>query len=278
MDRMMKFSDYPKDGTEEYADGILTINLSSWRDFCSIMDKLKELTDYENFIWRGQKRYDWPLLSTFDRLLLKKEEDRRQQILDRHLETFRNKRNNLGLNEIQDDDQLWGIGQHYGLYTPLLDWTECPFVAAFFAFSKKQERDKNECRVIYGLNIGLKRLLQKMKKGSETIKTKRYVEFPSVETINNPRLKEQKALFTKALNGVDIRTNVVKFSAKRPDEVILIEIKIPDKEREECLKYLKDRGIDYTTLFPDDYGVTQYCNIELEIKEEWCDKHHQTES
>ena len=223
------------------------------------------MPDYKNFVWRGQRRSDWSLLSTFDRFLSNKEQDKRELISNKHLETFRNKRNKVGLNEVQDDDQLWGIGQHYGLHTPLLDWTECPFVAMFFAFSEKQELDQSECRVIYGLHIGLRRLLQKTKKGSETIDKKRYVEFPSVETIENPRLKEQKALFTKALNGVDIKTSVKRFSAKRPDEVILIEIKIPGKEREECLKYLKERGISYSTLFPDDYGVAKCCNLKLEI-------------
>jgi len=157
------------------------------------------------------------------------------------------------INEVETEVQLWAIEQHYGrLPTPLLDWTESPFVAGFFAFAEKAGEDQTEYRVVYGLRKGLRRLMQIKKKGKKRISKKRIVEIPDVKSMDNPRLKAQNALFTKALNGLDIHTIVRKFAAKRPQEIILIEIKIPDKEREECLKSLNDRGINYATLFPDD--------------------------
>ncbi len=38
--------------------------------------------------------------------------------------------------KILNRDEWWALGRHYGLITPLLDWTEKPFIAAFFALTE----------------------------------------------------------------------------------------------------------------------------------------------
>ena len=47
--------------SEEFTHGIKTLTLSSWEMFS------ESLQGRNSYVWRGQRREDWPLLSAFDR-------------------------------------------------------------------------------------------------------------------------------------------------------------------------------------------------------------------
>ncbi|UCE47464.1 MAG: hypothetical protein JSW47_17935, partial [Phycisphaerales bacterium] len=44
-----------------------------------------------------------------------------------------------------------------------------------------------------------------------------------------------------------------------------IKFKIPDRDRDACLKALNRMNINHMTLFPDLYGASEYCNMDLQI-------------
>jgi len=158
----------------------------------------------------------------------------------------------------------------------LLDWTECPYIAAYRAFFKKIENgksDQTENRVIYALNRVLKRHILKRKypKTKEILSRVRLVEFDldknNFDPAHNQRLRNQKGKFTIALEGVDIKATVEKFWKREQqyeDKIILAEILIPDTVREECLTYLQQmKKITHGTLFPDYAGAAEICKIQL---------------
>jgi hypothetical protein len=290
---VMKYTDYQKDRYEEYEKGVLSIKLPSWKDFYSVVQKLQ---DYKDYIWRGQRCDNWPLISKFDRLFPNTTHDERNKVIKTHTDAFKYAiRGRRGQNPSKlDDRECWALGQHYGLNTPLLDWTASPFVAAYFAFFKKgqkvisndlRDQIKNELtsasiqmlkdelvtynqtkhRVIYALSKDLVRWGWADIEGGP-IKEK-FVEFVEPLSDENARLISQNGLFTFSIGPEDIEERVQRCYSKKQDEdrIILIKIKIPNIDRDECLKSLNQMNINHLTLFPDIYGSAKFCNIKLEI-------------
>jgi len=199
----------------------------------------------------------WTLRSKFDRQ--RKEGDRKTR-LEQHKEEFAKAiRGRRGPNPSElSEDNLWALGQHYNLATPFLDWTESPFVAAYFAFCRKKA-DTSQ-RVVYALNRDIERWFR-----SDTHEY--FIEFPPITSHENARFLAQGGVFTKALEGEDVKTRIQKcyHETNHADRIILVEILLPDSSRDECLRDLNWMNINHASLFPDIYGAAVFCNWKLEI-------------
>lgn len=246
--------------------GVRIVTLPSWQEFHQKADGLKSKRGY---VWRGQKKDEtgsWSLQSSFDRKVQSKNQSDRIKKLKHHLENFKEAMNRSYPNVLpQDDVDIWALGQHYGLKTPLLDWTLSPYIAAYFAFSEvidQNERD-DHYRYVFALNRSLERLLSKRKKASQVLSSDRSVPFIDQLPYPNPRFTAQQGIFTKAFQGNDIQKYVQSFSRKRPSEVVVVKFRIPTKDREECLRDLHSRKINHTSLLLDFRDVVDHCNGNL---------------
>lgn len=257
-------------GNGSYDKGVLSTTLSKWSEF---YEEVGYFRKYRDYVWRGQRRGypEWDLKSKFDRLNIG---GNRKKVLEKHLDQFKMAiRGRRGANPPElKDDELWALGQHYGLAAPLLDWTESPFVAAYFAFVERGDGAKHNegKRVVYGLNRDIVRWhLQTIYKSSRKriSKKEQFVEFPPVESHENVRFLAQSGVLTKALKGQDIKQRVQRcyHETNHRSRIILVEISIGDSEREECLRDLITMNVNHASLFPDIEGSAIFCNLKLEI-------------
>jgi hypothetical protein len=255
--------------TNNNIDGRVPVcQIENWQAFEKLIseepDKLKEGAR----IYRGHRRFDWQLAATLTRefnggaisvpLAVK--------LLNRFRLAMRGRGVDLNGN---DDNEIWAFGQHFGLATPLLDWTESPFVALFFAFEKEDDAAEiqNDSRAIFSLNRGL----------VEELLPDLFFE-PALG--ENSRLVNQAGLFTVTPPGDDnlvsaIIDSVIDSGSVSPDNAgeiarYIFKVHIPNQGRRECLSMLRRMNIHHANLFPDPSGASFYSNdwLRREIVEE----------
>jgi len=239
------------------------VRLSAWHEF---RDRVLATRSKRGYVWRGQRKDEaqgWLLQSKFDREVQSNSDRERNEKLKRPLHNFKKEMCNSYPNVLPDnDDDIWALGQHYGLKTPLIDWTLSPYIAAYFAFeSPHNSSDSNDrYRYVYALNRSIKLLVSKMKSGSKVLSSERSVPFVENVPHANLRLSAQKGTLAKPFRGKDLAKYVDDFSRFRPGDVMLLKFSIPTRDREECLRELHLMNINHTSLLLEFRAVIDRCN------------------
>ncbi len=263
---------------EESADGVRTFELASWSSYFGFLETEvfhASIKSKHIYIWRGQRRSDWSISSSLDRLLqglnlLGAGPTMLEQLSAKHLRSFAYAaRGRRGLNPRKldlttDANEWWALGQHFGLATPLVDWTRSPFAAAYFAFEEVGS-DSTLHRVIYGLDrLAVERANDALEEEPIEGRTPA-IEFVEPLSDENQRLVSQSGLFTRAPIGVPVDLWVPRFFAGSR-AAILLRIKIPDADRLGCLGTLDRMNINHLSLFPDLAGASRSTNLTLELE------------
>ncbi len=261
---------------EESGDGVVTYLLSAWSNFFDFLETEvfhASLKSKRAYIWRGQRRSDWKISSSLDRLFLRlglvsASTDVLERYSQEHLRSFTYaSRGRRGLNPASLlENEWWALGQHFGLATPLLDWTRSPFAAAYFAFEEIGP-ESTEHRIVCGLDqvaveLRSDQLLEErsFEKGRPPV-----IEFVDPLSDENQRLVSQSGLFTRSPIGIPVE-NWIRQEFGGSPRPVLLRIKIPNGDRLECLRTLNRMNINHLSLFPDLAGASRSTNLKLELE------------
>lgn len=255
------------------------LSFKRWNEFRSYIDQDRQILPV---YWRGQRDPSWPLASPFERIILQlnggwKEgaskiypydgryvrdgkpqwaEGFYQAMRDRYLAAFERAASGLrGGNPAQlSTNQWWALGRHYGLVTPLLDWTEKPYIAAFFPLVElyTQMQQKGGGIVFEGHEVAVYRLFHNEQLEGDGLKVVR----PLVDELG--RLQGQRGIFTWLDSERYFELQGFLDDTARGE--LLTQIKISDQALLDGLRDLKAHAIDHRVLFPDLAGAAQYAN------------------
>lgn len=267
---------------DKFSGRIPVTRLDSWRDFANLLECPFFNRPDTHFVFRGHRRADWALMPTLARIPLNNiiTSDLANMQLDRFKLAVRGRMRDAALVEPGQEDELWSVGQHHGLMTPLLDWTYSPYVALFFAFQKEDSEDErdNDYRAVYVVN-------KTFLKEYEEETTIRVVE-PRKD--HHGRLVNQAGLFTFSPYDSTIESRLVDFLSgdESPDDRLkkavletetvspsraedeaeilasyICKIYIKNEGRDDCVRHLRRMNVHHASLFPDLIGASDYCNI-----------------
>jgi len=260
---------------DEFSGRIPVTRLEKWSDFTTLLE-----SDFFNepdtqFVFRGHRRHDWAMTPTLGRLAPNGIVT--QELADEQIELFRKAiRGRISDHSLLDDendreaDELWSIGQHHGLMTPLLDWTYSPYVALFFAFAKQDRNDEkdNPYRAIYILNKSFIsddekcpdiRVFEPRKDdhGGLVSQAGLFTFSPFDATIENKLIE--------VLTSEDFEDDELKNASEEEQASILAKyickVYVKNEDQQSCLKHLRRMNVHHASLFPDLIGAADYCNI-----------------
>jgi FRG domain len=244
-------------------NGFLHSRLSSFDDFRNFANYF---SDDLGFIFRGHARCEWNLETSLDRLI------RRINPVQTDLKTTYEFQLRLFVKSIRgrtnaikdvssNEDELWALGQHYGLATPLLDWTSSLYVSLFFAFIDPIPAPKG-FRTVWALHRD--GVIEAMAAYNADLEYYEQFSFIDPLTDHNTRLISQAGAFTRQPLGFDV-PSWVQTQFQGSTEAYLFKIDVPDSERLRILRHLRQMNIHSGTLFPDLNGASLDCNETLEL-------------
>ena len=224
---------------------IARLACSDWTVF---MDKIQKylalpLEGRERYLFRGQPDSTFQLTPTLDRYRTYDSVRKREEDLDRLVRIFQRESSGIQADLDQEErlERLEEIARHHGLPTRLLDWSQSPFIAAYFAFSEICDNlPSNGSKMVTVWRLRISNMSE------EDVER---VEIVPARFAGNSRAYAQRSYFTR-----------LKTCAKHVNKELggrIVRYDIPATQWEHALSSLDEMNISPSTMFPDLDGAAK---------------------
>lgn len=238
-------------------DRVRRIPYDSWDEFArSLRGELFGDASFQRnrYLFRGVPDYTYELVSSFDRLFPTNRD--RQRVFSAMTEAFRDESRGQVPDEILADEiKTLALGQHHGLPTRLLDWTESPYVAAFFALHEALPHHAQNGRYVAVWVLHLDAPVWDRESGVEILRV------PSVGV----RIRNQAGRFT--LSRTPFRTLEEYVNSFDYDGDALTQMYFPAHDAGRGLSELAMMGLTSARLFPDLTGAASAAKMRVILDE-----------
>jgi hypothetical protein len=232
------------------------IDCRDWREF---KDKIiRHLFREEpfvrgEFLFRGQRDANWQLEPSYDRWFdgTGFDEEERIALAKELITEFARTVTSLDgqLPGCAEETQLHALAQHYGLPTRLLDWSESPYIAAYFAFADALGEQSTGSVAVWALNTR-----------SFAWEEDRGVKLVTAACASNVRLRNQEGRFTwlrSVARCIEDHLASLPTQGAQP----LYQFRIPAAQARYALTDLDIMGINPTRLFGDLQGCAVHAKL-----------------
>lgn len=253
------------------------------RAFAEFLYRLRVLGDREARDLLDEYHGFWESSSGFDRV----EEFRRMILRTPHDRKLFDARRMLRYAEFR----LLAIAQHYGMPTPLIDWTSSPYIAWYFALSEDQaffpsvvaispqsfehqvgnwlkaqaDQVRNQLEEEYQEQLRIRResspnlvvdreQILGMFSLEDIVSVSEFCQYPALSHLND-RLPMQQGILTKHSVRYTLESIIRRLSKDIPNKTFMYKFVLTKEAREKALINLRLMNITGATLFPGIHGA-----------------------